>query len=96
MFLTGKLNNEANALGNDPIKNAITAPADKTAAFRMASMDKLFSTCGFDFADMEELIAELPTDHDLWEAPGFDRVLFHADASGMAVTAMEYLSLIHI
>lgn len=53
-------------------------------------MDKLFSTCGFDFADMEELIAELPTDHDLWEAPGFDRVLFHADASGMAVTAMEY------
>ena len=63
----------------------MTAPAEKTAVFRMASMDKLFSTCGFDFADMEELIAELPNDHDMWEAPGFDRVLFHADPSGMAV-----------
>ena len=68
----------------------MTAPAEETAAFRMASMDKLFSTCGFDFADMEELIAELPNDHDMWEAPGFDRVLFHADPSGMAGTGMEY------
>ena len=90
MFLTGKLNSEATTRGKDAAANAITAPAEKTAAFRMANMDKLFSTCGFDFADMEELIAELPTEHDMWDAPGFDRVLFHADPSGMAVTAMEY------
>lgn len=56
----------------------------------MADMDKLFGTCGFDFMDLEELITELPTDREMWEAPGFDRVLFHADPSGMAVTAMEY------
>ena len=53
-------------------------------------MDKLFGTCGFDFLDIDELIAELPTEHELWDAPGFDRVIFYADSSGMAVTAMEY------
>jgi len=58
--------------------------------FKMASMDKLFSTCGFDLMDIEELIAELPTSREIWDAPGFDRVLFHADPSDMAVTAMEY------
>ena len=68
----------------------MTAPAEKTAAFRMASMDKLFSTCGFNLMDVEELIAELPTSREIWDAPGFNRVLFHADPSDMAVTAMEY------
>ena len=53
-------------------------------------MDKLFGTCGFDFLDIDELIAELPTEHELWDAPGFDRVIFYADPSGMAVTGMEY------
>jgi len=41
-------------------------------------MDKLFGTCGFDFLDIDELIAELPTEHELWDAPGFDRVILSA------------------
>ncbi|MDK8694629.1 hypothetical protein QP915_11665, partial [Corynebacterium sp. MSK158] len=53
-------------------------------------MDKLFSACGFDFVDTEELIAELPADRTLWDAPAFDQVLYYADPSGIAVTAMEY------
>lgn len=56
----------------------------------MTGMDKLFSTCGFNFLDPEELIAELPAEQTLWDAPAFDRVLYYADPSGIAVTAMEY------
>lgn len=56
----------------------------------MAGMDKLCSACGFDFVDTEELIAELPAERTLWDAPAFDQVLYYADPSGIAVTAMEY------
>ncbi|MBK4153150.1 hypothetical protein GWO62_08330 [Corynebacterium macginleyi] len=56
----------------------------------MTGMDKLFSTCGFNFLHPEELIAELPAEQTLWDAPAFDRVLYYADPSGIAVTAMEY------
>ena len=59
----------------------------------MAGMDKLFSACGFDFLDTEELIAELPTSRTLWDAPAFDQVLYYADPSGIAVTAMSRLAL---
>lgn len=56
----------------------------------MAGMDKLFSACGFDFLDTEELVADLPAERTLWDAPAFDQVRYYADPSGIAVTAMEY------